>query len=133
MAKNKIKCSVIAGANKGSEVIATDFFVNCLTIMVGKGFINSYAIDIKHTNAECYELIDDEVLEHNTSKILSDKEDLRKEIEEYIYNNKQAGSIIAAVKFKESGDISVIEIDEKRLTFLINAMRPHPLSQFMQN
>ncbi len=132
MAKNKIKCSVIAGANKGSEVIATDFFVNCLTIMVGKGF-GGYAIDIKHTNTECYELIDDEVLENNSSKILSDKEDLRKEIQEYIYNNKQAGSVIAAVKFKESGDVSVIEIDEKRLTFLINAMRPHPLSQFMQN
>ncbi|NMC56097.1 MAG: hypothetical protein GYA50_02600 [Eubacteriaceae bacterium] len=133
MAKNKIKCSVIAGVNKGSDVIATDFFVNCLTIMVGKKLIGSYAIDIKHTNTECYELIDDEVLEYNTSKILHDEADLRKEIEEYIYNKKQAGSIIAAVKFKESGDISILEIDEKRLTFLINAMRPHPLTQFIQN
>lgn len=133
MAKNKIKCSVIAGANKGSEVIATDFFVNCLTIMVGKGLFKNYALDIKHTTAECYELIDDEVLEYNTSKILADEADLRKEVEQYICNKKQPGSIIAAVKFKERNDISVIEIDEKRLTYLINAMRPHPLAQFIQN
>lgn len=133
MAKNKIKCSVIAGVNKGSDVIATDFFINCLTIMVGKGFFKSYAIDIKHTNTECYEIINEEVLEENSSKILADEADLRKEIEQYINNKKQPGSIIAAVKFKESGDISIIEIDEKRLTFLMNAMRPHPLTQFIQN
>lgn len=130
MTKNKIKCTVIAGENKGCEVIATDFFVNCLTIMVKGGVFKSYAIDIKHINTECYEIIDAEVLECNSSSILSGNEDLKKEVEQYIANEKQDDSIIAAVKFKD-GKISILEIDEKRLMFLINALKPHPLTQFI--
>lgn len=130
MAKSKIKCSVIAGENKGSEIIATDFFVNCLTIMVKGGIFRNYAVDIKHTNTEKYEIIDQEIIESNSSEILYQNEDLKQEVGKYITDAKQEGSVIAAVKFKD-GKISVLEIDEKKLVFLINALRPHPLTQFI--
>jgi len=128
MAKNKFR--VIAGDNKGHEVIATNFLGNYLSIWVRNNIFSSYAVDLKHTTTECYEIITEETLEFDTSKILADCQELKEEIKPYIEPAKERDLLIVAVKFK-NGNISVMELNEKMLMILVNALQPHPLTRFI--
>jgi hypothetical protein len=126
----KHKCSVIAGVNKGSEVIETRFLGSCLTIMVKNGLFSSYAIDIKLNILDSHEIIYQDMLLEKSSEILAEDENLYEEIAEstgFVEGNKMH---IVALKFKD-GTISVIEIDEKKLLFMIDSLRPHPLTQYI--
>jgi len=124
------KCSVIAGVNKGNEVIATRFIGNYLTILVKTGFFSSYAVDIKPATLDSYEIIYQDTIEEKLSEILAEKEELMDEISSNVEACVANKMYIAALKFK-NGDISIVEIDEKKMLLMVESLRPHPLTQYI--
>ncbi len=126
----KHKCSVIAGVNKGNEVIATKFIGNYLTILVKTGFFSTYAVDIKPASLDSYEIIYQDTIEEKSSEILVEKEELMDEIASNVESCVASNMYIVALKFK-NGDISVIEVDEKKMLLMVESLKPHPLTQFI--
>lgn len=128
----KIKSTVVAGEYKGSEVISTKFLGNYLTIMIKGSFLSSQAMDITRRSVAMYEILDEEMMESNASKILEEEEDLREQISSFVFSAPEKGTYVVAIKFKDER-VSILELDEKKLLQFIETFQKPDILNYLDS
>lgn len=126
----KLKSTVIAGEFGDSEIIKTSFLGNHLTIMLKESFLQSQAIDLTRRSVAMYEILDEEMLEANLSKILEEDEALREKIKPFVFSAPERKTYVVAIKFKND-HISVLELDEKKLFCLVETFKKPDILNYM--